>query len=320
MFNKKLIAAAVAMAAGMAFAGNASALTITAGAYKMTVDAFANGTLYPSGTAGTITCGSASNGAGDIADCDTEAAFTAVGGVGSEDTWGILSVALITNTTLNTTMFSKGADGYIIGYFSGLTDFYSTVLSATTQQDYSVGGTVNLYLSNTDYDPTVPSSNQANVIASVTNLPLYLSLDFAVGAGDPTLDPAAGVATYTSFLNRATGNGQGSGFLNVTGGTAATTFDTNGQTTGIGTIADAKLTVTLGSLSSGDAACTVAPDGTVLSPPPPGGDPLAIPQECNWLTGPTLDVRGETTIPEPATLVLLGLGLVGLGAMRRRNA
>lgn len=290
MLKKNVIAAMVGLAATVGFSASAQAFTITAGYYKMIVDGYVNGTTYPVGVALPL-CNT-------VGTCDTDATAPAVGAIGSEDSWGIVSISSITNTTTNTTMFSRGTDGYLIGTVAGITDF--TVVSlGNISRDYATGGTINLYQSATDYNPATPlSTNQAAVFAAIAGAsPLWLSLNFVAGAGNAVVDiagAAAAQASYISMFDAATITGSGSGYLEVTGGLKATRFDTNTLTTWAGNSADASFSVTLTPITSNDVGL------------------------FNWLAGSSSDVKGYV-IPEPGSMALAGLGLLGLAALRRRK-
>lgn len=276
MFKKTLLAASVGVAMAAATIP-AHAFTITAGSYKMIVDAYTNGTIYGA------SCNS-------VASCDGAAAVGAVGAVGSEDTWGILSIASITNTTTNTQMFTRGPDGYLIGSVTGLVD-NNVQDFGPFQNEYATGGVISLYLSAANFDPTISTASQANVLNQFSALPLYLQLAFVLGV-DGTAEGLA--ASYQGNFNSNTGVAGGSGFLSVTGGSAAANFDTDYFTTWTGATADAFFTVTGKPPLSGDAGFN------------------------NWLLNDSLDVQGQT-VPEPGSLALLGLGFAGLAALRRRK-
>lgn len=269
--------------AGLALvvAGSASAFTISIGNYKMTVDSYDAGTLYLGGGSGVICT--------DIAGCDALGTSN-VGSIGSEDTWGIISVAQITNTSTNAVEFSRGADGYLIGTFGGLTDFRVTI-NDTVQKAWSSGGTVNLYQSATDWNPAIgPSSGRAAVDAAASTGTLYLSADFITGASlsQPT-------ATYVSSFDLDTFHGSGSGYLAYTGGTSQVLFDTNTVMTLSGTFGDASFNTTTGPITPGDVG-----------------------SGQGWLISNTTEVRGYA-IPEPGSMALAGLGLIGLAGLRRRK-
>lgn len=293
MFKSKVSQAIAAVTISLGAAGAANAFVITAGDYKFTIDNFDVGNVGYS-TAPGVVCQNST------AACD--AASPGATGLGSVDTAGIFSVALITNTTLNTTIFAKGgADGYLTGVFGNLLDqtvenTCSTVNGSCTATAYSVGGFFNLYQNSQDYDYSQGplASLNAEMYNGITNTgSLYLSGVFAPGgvlAGDMT-------TSYLSTYNTSTYAGAGQGFLDVTGGSAAAQFDTNSLTDANGRKRDLFLDVTY-------------------------NDVNGIAAQNGWTVVSTGAVTGNVgqDVPEPGSLALIALALMGVGAATRRKS
>ena len=122
---------------------------------------------------------------------------------------------------------------------------------------------------------------------------LFLSLEFASG-----INPLNATTTVNGDFNLATlpASGNASSYLNVTGGAYASNFDTDSFATVFGT---RDLFAQNDFCPNGQLTCT-------------GGANIG-----DWQLISDDPVRAFF-IPEPGTLMLLGLGLVGFAAMRRK--
>lgn len=170
------------------------------------------------------------------------------------------------------------------------------------------GGVVDLYYSSSAPINFFAQGSPAN-IAFITGQTPWVEL-IGHTFTDPVFNGIHGIpgATYTlngnGTLTGGTLSENGEGLVDVNGGfgllSVQAFLDGNSQLDGLG--------------GNADKTITSSSNNSVLNPfdtctPIPG-------QFC--LQG-TLNARGATVIPEPATLALLGLGLSGLAFVRRRK-
>ena len=295
------IAAGVALAFGLTAPAQA-AVTLVSGDFKITFNAYDAGTVGYVPGPNTMICNSATecdDAVVDGPDAGTDP-DTAPGGYGSEDTWGIFSVALITNSSTGQEIpfFTRGVDGYLTGMFGGLVDQSVDVIGSGRSASafaYANDGWLNMYLNSQDYTPGLGPAGRTGEeeYTGITNVPggkLVLSADFA-----GTANAAAPGYSYFSQFTLGSIFGNGAGYLDVTGGEWAAMFDQNSVKDALGANRDMTLKATFQQ------------------------SPNSI--EKGWTVDATGDVQGAIgEVPEPGSLALLGLGFAGLAGLRRRRA
>jgi len=292
--------AAVVLTLGAA--GAANAFVITAGEFKLTIDNYDSATTGYGDTAG-VKCTT-------VATCDSAAASPAPGSFGSvntsADTMGIFSVARITNSTTGATLFQAGGvDGFLTGIFGNIVDTNVSVVrditrtgSPLTTIANATGGTFTLFKNDTDYNPTL----RPTVVAGVKDLNanLYPGINggspYLTGVFVPGVIEGDTSTTYQSVFANTGFSGVGGGFIDLTGGSAFSMFNTSGLTDANGSKRDLFLTTTFDDVDGAAAknGFTVTSAG---------------------------QVKGAAEVPEPGSLALLAMGgLVAGFAARRRKA
>jgi len=214
-------------------------------------------------------------------------------GSGMVDSYGIVRVSVIQGLnpiTHNwTNLWSSSATESLEGLFWGLSDDKVNLDANGAGTIYSVGGKIELYLDTTEnLDPSAGPQVPGAVgwkpadLYNATDGTLFLSADFVPGivTGDLTTSYAQQINAITQPIS-----GHGNAYLNITGGSHAAMFNSD-------------------EFLGGSADLFLSTEFTGPGP-------------YDWTATSTDPVLG-TVVPEPASMLLFGIGMLGFATFKKK--